>query len=204
MLMNTGHQLAGRPSMGSWVTYGLGTENRNLPGFVRCVPGYPVMGPRLWSSGFLPNIYQGTYVPNNERTAGEADPEYPQPVALDGRAGAPASAYGPSEPPLSGTFAGTPQTGSGCRSNGSCLPDADGSSRGIRISKGERVDARPLRRLRTSVADVYWRGGWWSAAFAWYRCTSATRSRGTATKTFDRTKDWRGKRTLPSHRCWKI
>jgi hypothetical protein len=68
MLMNTGHQLAGRPSMGSWVTYGLGTENRNLPGFVSLCPGYPVMGPRLWSSGFLPNIYQGTYVPNNERT----------------------------------------------------------------------------------------------------------------------------------------
>jgi hypothetical protein len=68
MLMNTGHQLAGRPSMGSWITYGLGTENQNLPGFVALCPGYPVMGPRLWSAGFLPNIYQGTYVPNNERT----------------------------------------------------------------------------------------------------------------------------------------
>jgi hypothetical protein len=69
MLMNTGHQLAGRPSMGSWITYGLGTANRSLPGFVSLCPGYPVMGPRLWSSGFLPNVYQGTYVPNNERTA---------------------------------------------------------------------------------------------------------------------------------------
>lgn len=68
MLMNCGHQLAGRPSMGSWITYGLGTENRNLPGFLALCPGYPVMGPRLWSSGFLPNIYQGTYIPNNERT----------------------------------------------------------------------------------------------------------------------------------------
>ncbi|MEO7651061.1 MAG: DUF1501 domain-containing protein [Bryobacteraceae bacterium] len=68
MLMNTGHQLAGRPSMGSWITYGLGTENRNLPGFIAMCPGYPVMGPRLWNSGFLPNVYQGTYVPNNERT----------------------------------------------------------------------------------------------------------------------------------------
>jgi hypothetical protein len=68
MLMNTGHQLAGRPSMGSWITYGLGTPNQNLPGFVALCPGYPVMGPRLWSSGFLPNIHQGTYVPNNERT----------------------------------------------------------------------------------------------------------------------------------------
>ncbi len=69
LLMSTGHQLTGRPSMGSWVTYGLGTENQNLPGFVAMCPGYPVMGPRLWNSGFLPNIYQGTYVPNNERSA---------------------------------------------------------------------------------------------------------------------------------------
>ncbi len=68
MLMNTGHQLAGRPSMGSWITYGLGSENRNLPGFIALCPGYPVMGPRLWSSGFLPNLHQGTYVPNGERT----------------------------------------------------------------------------------------------------------------------------------------
>lgn len=67
MLMNTGHQLAGRPSMGSWISYGLGTENKNLPGFLALCPGYPVMGPRLWSSGFLPNIHQGTYIPNNER-----------------------------------------------------------------------------------------------------------------------------------------
>jgi len=70
MLMNCGHQLAGRPSMGSWVTYGLGTENKNLPGFVVLCPGYPVMGPTLWSSAFLPNSYQGTYLPN-----GETDPE---------------------------------------------------------------------------------------------------------------------------------
>jgi hypothetical protein len=68
MLMNTGHQLAGRPSMGSWISYGLGTLNQNLPGFIALCPGYPVMGPRLWSSGFLPNLHQGTYVPNNERT----------------------------------------------------------------------------------------------------------------------------------------
>lgn len=68
MLMNTGHQLTGRPSMGSWITYGLGTLNQNLPGFIALCPGYPVMGPRLWSSGFLPNRHQATYVPNNERT----------------------------------------------------------------------------------------------------------------------------------------
>lgn len=65
-LMNCGHQLPGRPSMGSWVTYGLGSENEDLPGFVVLCPGYPVMGPSLWSSAFLPNPYQGAYIPNNE------------------------------------------------------------------------------------------------------------------------------------------
>ena len=61
MLMNTGHQLAGRPSMGSWVTYGLGTENQNLPGFV-VLPdiAFPQGGTENWSNGFLPPFYQGT------------------------------------------------------------------------------------------------------------------------------------------------
>ncbi|HYM12689.1 MAG TPA: DUF1501 domain-containing protein [Bryobacterales bacterium] len=66
-MMNCGSNLPGRPSMGSWLTYGLGTENQNLPGFMVLCPGYPVIGPQLWSSGFLPSIYQGSYVPNNER-----------------------------------------------------------------------------------------------------------------------------------------
>ena len=64
--MNSGHRLAGRPSLGSWVTYGLGTENQNLPGFVVLCPGYPIGGPQAWSSAFLPNSYQGVQVPDNE------------------------------------------------------------------------------------------------------------------------------------------
>ena len=66
-LMNCGEKLPGRPSMGSWLTYGLGTENQNLPGFVVLCPGLPVVGPQLWSSTFLPAVYQGTYIPNNEK-----------------------------------------------------------------------------------------------------------------------------------------
>ena len=66
-MMNCGHQLTGRPSMGSWITYGLGTENKNLPGFVVLCPGYPVMGPELWSSAFLPNVFGGAYIPTQER-----------------------------------------------------------------------------------------------------------------------------------------
>jgi hypothetical protein len=66
-MMNCGENLTRRPSMGSWVTYGLGTENQNLPGFVVLCPGFPVVGAPLWNSSFLPAIYQGTYIPNNER-----------------------------------------------------------------------------------------------------------------------------------------
>jgi hypothetical protein len=66
--MNCGHRFPGRPSMGSWLTYGLGSENQNLPGFLVLCPGYPIVGAQLWSSTFLPAIYQGTYIPNNEKT----------------------------------------------------------------------------------------------------------------------------------------
>ena len=48
--------------MGSWLTYGLGSENPNLPGFVVLCPGLPVLGHPLWSSTFLPAVYQGTYL----------------------------------------------------------------------------------------------------------------------------------------------
>ena len=60
--------------MGSWLTYGLGTENQNLPGFIVLCPGLPVVGPQLWSSSFLPAVYQGTYIPNNETRTRQADP----------------------------------------------------------------------------------------------------------------------------------
>src|SRR5262249_13448456 len=65
-MMNTGDKLPGRPSMGSWLTYGLGTENQNLPGYIVLCPVLPVVGPELRGSSFLPAGYQGTYIPNNE------------------------------------------------------------------------------------------------------------------------------------------
>ena len=59
--MNTGSILAGRPAMGAWTTYGLGTANRNLPSFVILLDNRePIGGPKNWSSGFLPATYQGT------------------------------------------------------------------------------------------------------------------------------------------------
>jgi len=63
MLMNCGDAQMARPSVGSWVTYGLGTENQNLPGFVAMCPGgYPIKETENWTSAFLPGVYQGTYV----------------------------------------------------------------------------------------------------------------------------------------------
>ncbi len=60
--MNTGSQFAGRPSLGAWVNYGLGTTNQNLPAFVvmQDNKGTVVNGPRNWSAGFMPAVYQGT------------------------------------------------------------------------------------------------------------------------------------------------
>ncbi len=61
LLMHTGSARLGRPSMGSWITYGLGTENQNLPGFVVLTSGgrAPDAGKSVWGSGFLPSVYQG-------------------------------------------------------------------------------------------------------------------------------------------------
>ena len=63
MLMNCGTSQLVRPSIGSWLTYGLGTENQNLPGFIDMCPGrYPIKGTQNWQSAFLPGVYQGTYI----------------------------------------------------------------------------------------------------------------------------------------------
>jgi hypothetical protein len=70
LMMNSGEVQPTRPSMGSWLLYGLGTINQNLPGFVVLCPGKPVVGPQLWSSSFLPGIYQGTHINN-----GKIDPK---------------------------------------------------------------------------------------------------------------------------------
>jgi hypothetical protein len=60
--MNTGEQAFSRPSLGSWLVYGLGSENLSLPGFVVLSPNPPPPGPSLWSSSFLPAAYQGTWI----------------------------------------------------------------------------------------------------------------------------------------------
>ena len=61
-LMNCGDERLSRPSLGSWVTYGLGTENANLPGYIAMCPGLPVADVSNWRSSFLPGVFQGTHL----------------------------------------------------------------------------------------------------------------------------------------------
>lgn len=92
MLMNCGDQQLSRPSVGAWVTYGLGTENQNLPGFVAMCPGgYPIKESENWQSAFLPGAYQGTYIDTKhtdldrliENIRNERMPYEPQRLQLD-------------------------------------------------------------------------------------------------------------------------
>ncbi|MFN0103263.1 MAG: DUF1501 domain-containing protein [Bryobacteraceae bacterium] len=87
LMMNTGANQAGRPSVGSWITYGLGSENKSLPGFVVLCPTVPTtVGSPLWSNGFLPAVNQGSFISSRiqQRTNPDGSPvemdEEPPPV----------------------------------------------------------------------------------------------------------------------------
>ena len=73
-LMNCGHRIFSRPSLGSWITYGLGTENQNLPGFVAFGSGPPIDGVRQYSSSFMPSYYQGTFISNPSNPVSNLQP----------------------------------------------------------------------------------------------------------------------------------
>ena len=77
-LMNCGDERLSRPSMGAWTTYGLGTENQNLPGFIAMCPGLPVADVSNWRPAFLPGVYQGTYIDTRAQQGRRADREYPE------------------------------------------------------------------------------------------------------------------------------
>jgi len=83
MLMNCGDARLVRPSAGAWVTYGLGTENQNLPGFVSMCPGgYPIKDTENWRNAFLPGAFQGTYI-DTKKTRVEDLVEYVRHPVLD-------------------------------------------------------------------------------------------------------------------------
>ena len=70
-LMNCGDERLSRPSMGAWVTYGMGSENENLPGFIVMCPGLPVADVSNWRSAFLPGIFQGTHLDTRQTQAAQ-------------------------------------------------------------------------------------------------------------------------------------
>ena len=72
LLTNCGHSTLPRPSLGSWLLYGLGNESENLPGFVVLMPkGMPTAQSRNWTIAFLPGVYQGTHI---ETDSADGDP----------------------------------------------------------------------------------------------------------------------------------
>lgn len=71
--MNTGEQAFSRPSLGSWLLYGLGSENQNLPGFLVLAPSQPAQGAPLWNSSFLSAAFQGTLVSNLNKPVANLD-----------------------------------------------------------------------------------------------------------------------------------
>ncbi len=82
--IHTGRILPGRPSMGSWVVFGLGSENQNLPAYVVLDDplGLPVNGTQNWQAGFLPPVYQGTRIRSTGSPILNLRPEYQQPSEL--------------------------------------------------------------------------------------------------------------------------
>jgi len=81
LIAQTGHQLFGNPTFGSWLLYGLGSESENLPGYIVLLSGPrgPRGGSYLWSNGFLPSIYQGTPL----RSSGEPILNLANPAGVD-------------------------------------------------------------------------------------------------------------------------
>ncbi|MFM8584031.1 MAG: DUF1501 domain-containing protein [Planctomycetaceae bacterium] len=84
-MANTGMTVAGRPNIGSWAAYGLGTENQNLPAYVALPDpgGLPVDGARNWSSGWLPPVYQGTAIRSEGEPVLHLNPAQPRPAGIE-------------------------------------------------------------------------------------------------------------------------
>ena len=161
LMMNTGHTQVGRPSLGSWLTYGLGTDNKNLPGYVVLCPDVPTtVGPPLWNSAFLPAVHQGTFIAdkvekkNDRHGAGrqglrseEADLLHPQREVHADRAAARAGSAGLAQPRADGARADPrSEARGGDPVDGNRLPDADRGAGGVRHPEGERGDAEAVRR----------------------------------------------------------
>ncbi len=142
--MNTGSILGGRPSLGAWVSYGLGTENENLPAFVVMEddPGKVVNGPRNWGPGFMPATYQGTPV------FGDQEPirnlMLPKGVTESTAAGE-TGVLEPAEPTPSGDAPRTDGAGGPHQELRTGVSHASHGAGGRRSAAGNRRNASPVR-----------------------------------------------------------
>ena len=183
--MNTGMIRAGFPSAGSWVTYGLGTENQDLPGFVVLQNAMGSKGGAgNWGSGFLPSAYQATSfrsqgapILNLERPAGMSSRDRQRRMLdlsarLNRRARRAAPRRGRPARPDPELRAGLPDAGRG-----------DGGRRLRRRARAHPAALRPRRRRRRgpSARSACWPGGWSSAACG--SCRSIATTSGTPTTT---------------------
>ncbi len=184
--VNTGRILMGYPSMGSWVTYGLGSESENLPAYV-VMPqpeGTPEGGTPCWGAGFLPAVYQGTVF----RSGRESDPES---AAARGHDAAAAAAHArlPAEDERDGHARRRHRDGGAHQFVRAGVPHAEpraGSRGSVEGNAKPRASCTGSIRSarRSSARAACWRGGWWSAACASSSSIpAAVRSRCSGTRT---------------------
>ena len=153
MLMNCGDSVLPRPSVGAWVTYGLGSENRDLPGFIAMCPGgLPIKDAENWQSAFLPGVYQGTFI----------DPRHTELDRLIENIRSPHASR--ADPAPTARPAERPQRRASIRPAGRAargedpvvrdgVSDADRGGRGVRHLAGAEVRPRALRRRRPRPPD---------------------------------------------------
>ena len=174
IFMNTGSQVFGRPSIGSWLTYGLGSESRDLPGFVVLLSGEnaPDGGKSCWGSGFLPTVYQGVEF----RSKGDPVLFVSNPDGVDTRRAARIDrSRDRSEPaaPRRGRRSGDRHAHRVVRDG---LPDAEQRAGADRHLERAGADPRAVRhrsRARCrSPTTACWRAAWSSAACG--SCSSIT------------------------------
>ena len=144
LLLYTGSPRPGRPSMGTWVTYGLGTENENLPGFVVLISSgvQPSGGQGCWGSGFLPSVFQGVQC----RSKGDPVLYVSNPAGMDRglrRKGLDALK---DLNELQAKELGDPETLTRIQQYELALPHADERARGDGLRQGRQEDHRDVRR----------------------------------------------------------
>ena len=181
ILMNTGSQQFGRPSFGAWTCYGLGSESRDLPGFVVFSSGSkgPSGGNSNWGSGFLPTVYQGVQF----RSGGDPVLYLSNPQGIDAERAARLARIAQALNKLRLDAVGDPEIATRINSYEMAYRMQASAPEVMDIARSRSTSWRctgPSRARRRSPTTACWPGGWSSAACA--SCSSSTK-RGTSTAT---------------------